>query len=72
MGYTTVFRLMLPIIFLWARSSANVDDYPSFSNTVFIENKGHVRDQFFHPRPDILFSGINGNLVYHLKSNGHS
>ncbi len=36
----------------------------------FTENKGQVHDQNYAPRPDILFGGSDGNLVYHLKNNG--
>lgn len=36
----------------------------------FIENKGQVRDQNWQPRPDVLFSGNAGGLIYHLKADG--
>lgn len=38
----------------------------------FKENKGQVCDQFYNPRPDVLFSGYTGGLTYHLLSNGLS
>ncbi len=38
----------------------------------FRENKGQVYDQHNKPRPDVLFSGTDGALVYHLKNNGIS
>ncbi len=38
----------------------------------FTENKGQISDQFYHPRPDVLFSGTDGDLVFHLKNNGIS
>jgi hypothetical protein len=38
----------------------------------FKENKGQVCDQFYKPRPDVLFSGLSKNLTYHLLSNGIS
>ncbi len=38
----------------------------------FTENKGQVRDQDQRARPDVLFSGTDGQLVYHLKNNGIS
>ncbi len=38
----------------------------------FRENKGQVYDQYNMPRADILFSGCNHDLVYHLKTNGIS
>jgi hypothetical protein len=42
------------------------------SAVLFKENKGQVCDQHFRPRPDVLFSGVTGNLVYHLKTKGVS
>lgn len=38
----------------------------------FKENKGQVFDQNFKARPDVLFSGTNGDLLFHLKNNGIS
>ena len=38
----------------------------------FQENKGQISDQFNHLRPDVLFSGTDGNLVFHLKQHGIS
>ena len=38
----------------------------------FKENKGQVCDQFYKPRPDVLFSGQNKGLTYHLLNNGIS
>ena len=40
--------------------------------TAFEENKGQVRDQFGNPRPDVLFSGMAGGLVYHMRASGIS
>src|ERR1035437_4250556 len=45
---------------------------PSSQQITFKENKGQVSDQFYKPRPDILFSGTDGKLVFHLKNNGIS
>lgn len=42
------------------------------SAVLFKENKGQVSDQHFRPRPDVLFSGVTGNLVYQLKTKGVS
>lgn len=39
---------------------------------VFQENAGQVTDQYKNPRTDILFSGTDGKLVFHLKNNGIS
>ncbi len=38
----------------------------------FTENKGQVHDQNNKARPDIIFSGIAGDLVFHLKTTGIS
>jgi len=48
---------------------------PSKSNKQelsFTENKGQVYDQNNNPRPDVLFSGTNNGMVFHLKKNGVS
>ncbi len=42
------------------------------AGVVFTENKGQVHDQNYKSRPDVLFSGTNGNLSFHLKNNGIS
>lgn len=39
---------------------------------VFIENKGQITDQYLKPRNDIRFSGSDGLLDFHLRSNGIS
>jgi hypothetical protein len=39
---------------------------------VFTQNKGQVSDQNHQPRPDVLFSGSDGKMVYHIKNNGIS
>lgn len=38
----------------------------------FTENKGQVCNQNYKPRPDVLFSGTDGQLVFHLKDDGVS
>ncbi len=38
----------------------------------FTENKGQIGDQNNQPRLDILFGGTDGELTFHLKSNGIS
>jgi hypothetical protein len=48
------------------------DKIPHTSPIAFTENKGQVSDQYHRPRPDVLFSGTDGQLVYHLKKNGIS
>ena len=38
----------------------------------FTENKGQVHDQNYKARPDVLFGGTDGSLVFHLKKDGVS
>jgi len=46
---------------------------PKTNNGIsFTENKGQVHDQNYKSRPDVLFGGSDGNLVFHLKNNGIS
>ena len=42
------------------------------SGISFTENKGQIHDQNYKSRPDVLFGGSDGNLVFHLKNNGIS
>lgn len=42
------------------------------SGISFKENKGQIGDQFSKSRPDVLFTGNSGNLVFHLRNNGIS
>jgi hypothetical protein len=51
---------------------ANFKDSKSQQQISFTENKGQVSDQNYKARPDVLFSGTDGKLVYHLKNNGIS
>ena len=46
---------------------------PKTNNGIsFTENKGQIHDQNYKSRPDVLFGGSDGNLVFHLKNNGIS
>ncbi len=38
----------------------------------FKENKGQVHDQNYKSRPDVLYSGTDGVMTYHLKNDGIS
>lgn len=38
----------------------------------FTENKGQVSDQHGNPRPDVLFSGEVGGMVFHIRKDGVS
>jgi hypothetical protein len=49
------------------------DAMPPGHNLIkFFENKGQVSDQNYNPRPDILFSAHDGDMLYHLKKTGIS
>ncbi len=38
----------------------------------FTQNKGQLTDQYYNPRPDILFSGNTKELAFYLRNNGIS
>jgi gliding motility-associated-like protein len=38
----------------------------------FKENKGQISDQYFRPRPDILFAGQKADVNFYLRNNGIS
>jgi hypothetical protein len=39
---------------------------------IFTENKGQISDQFYKPRPDVLFTGSTSGMVFYLRNNGIS
>ena len=45
---------------------------PENNSIVFTENKGQIADQNYHARPDVLYSGTNGPLAFHIRNNGIS
>lgn len=57
---------LLPVL------SINETEPNKKSPIVFTENKGQVSDQNYKPRPDVLFSGTDDGLVFHLKKDGIS
>lgn len=66
------FLTILIVHFLLPALSINKTE-PSKNNLItFNENKGQVSDQNYKPRPDVLFSGTDGGLVFHLKKDGIS
>ncbi|MBA3681808.1 MAG: SBBP repeat-containing protein [Bacteroidetes bacterium] len=65
------FILITALIFSNIKGHA-LDKKTNEPNYSFQENKGQIRDQFFNPRPDILFSGSTKGLAYHLRNNGIS
>jgi hypothetical protein len=74
------FRLLTVIfVFFVASISAKkgfnyADSFTNKNNSSlsFTENKGQIHDQNYKARPDVLFGGSDGNLVFHLKKNGIS
>ncbi len=61
------FPLVLSAIF-----TSNIEAQEFASTLTFIENKGQVHDQNNQPRPDVLFSGSDGQLNFHLLKDGIS
>jgi len=45
---------------------------PNNSKISFIENKGQISDQNYKPRTDVLFTGNDGNMNFHIRNNGIS
>lgn len=39
---------------------------------VFEENKGQMKDQFWNPRPDVLYYGTSEGMNYYIKNSGMS
>ncbi len=67
------YRVLILFLVCTFYSHASTNDAPYQSPThCFIENKGQVGDQFYNPRPDVLFYGNIGPLNFHLKNNGIS
>lgn len=53
--------------------SSLANDVPHSVNKLsFKENKGQISDQNNKSRPDVLFSGTNGDITFHLKKDGIS
>ncbi len=76
----TIIKISLIAVFLFLISNLRSQSdkipesfKPNKSNSIsFTENKGQVSDQYYKPRPDVLFSGTDGYFVYHIKNNGIS
>lgn len=66
----TITTVLLAGIF----SSLRAEDPAKKNDQVlsFTENKGQVCDQNNNLRPDVLFSGTNNGMLFHLKKNGVS
>jgi hypothetical protein len=74
MKYSGFFLLSLSLLFANILFGQGHNSTLKLNKNVisFTENKGQVRDQYFNPRPDVLFGGSAGKLVFHLKNNGIS
>lgn len=65
-------KLILLIVLLPALTfSTNVNDDAGHSIS-FTENKGQVGDQNSKSRKDVLFSGTDGKMLFHIRNNGIS
>ncbi|MEI6020830.1 MAG: hypothetical protein WCR21_06845, partial [Bacteroidota bacterium] len=67
--YLNKFQFILIFICVAIFSKAGITPKPALS---FQENKGQISDQFFKARPDVLFSGNDGQMVYHMRTTGMS
>ncbi len=68
-GYTALsFSLACPFL---SKAAGNDQPYQSPIHC-FTENKGQIADQFYKPRPDVLFAGTEGPLTFHLRKTGIS
>ena len=63
-------RLILFLFCLHFKGLASLNSLSPLNTLRFQENKGQIADQNFSARPDILFSGCDGNLVFHLMKDG--
>ena len=68
----TTTSLIFALLVGFYAAAQNSPEAGKQTNLNFKENKGQVSDQFSKPRPDILFSGATGNMIFHLKNNGIS
>ena len=58
--------------FFSSRSKKSIPNFALRKDVVFEENLGQVRDQNGNSRPDILYSGTDREMNFHLKSGGIS
>jgi hypothetical protein len=57
---------------LMKKFKATSEENAQSTNISFIQNKGQIHDQYYNPRPDVLFGATAGNMTFHLKTNGVS
>ncbi len=76
-----IMKNILPLLFVsfigkFYSQNVNSEKQTYFSDNipaaVFEENKGQVKDQFWNPRPDVLYYGNSGGMNYFIKNNGIS
>ena len=72
MRHLLAYLLLTPFI-LNASSDIDLLNKTAAATAIdFTENKGQISDQFYKPRPDVLFSGEAGGLTFHIRDNGVS
>lgn len=71
MKKVTLFFLSFYTLFFSAKFIA-AEPFEEKPNFTFTENKGQVSDQYFHPRPDVLFTAAGRGLDYYLRNTGIS
>lgn len=73
--YVMINRFVLIFIFALSRTFIAADNanYRIANNQIqFVENRGQVYDQDYKPRQDVLFSGTDGQFVFHINTKGVS
>ncbi|MCU0388515.1 MAG: SBBP repeat-containing protein [Chitinophagaceae bacterium] len=67
---TSTYRYCMPAIFMLVTIFAHAQINPSMGGLFFRENKGQVKDQHGHARPDIIISGHVNGLTFHFDKQG--
>jgi uncharacterized repeat protein (TIGR01451 family) len=75
MKYKITFLFVLALGLSYSQN-VNSEKSTSFSDkqptAVFEENKGQMKDQFWNPRPDVLYYGTSEGMNYYIKNSGMS
>lgn len=69
--YTKWSKTLLLVLFCAVIQAGNTP-FALVKTLIFQENKGQISDQYYKQRADVLFSGSDGVMVYHLKKCGIS
>lgn len=64
--------LKLSFLFLYVCFASKVDASFQLNLVSFTENKGQLSDQYYKPRPDVLFNGTYEGMGFYLRNNGIS